>query len=465
MFDEEDDEYNGNFNEDLEAFEKFLNGEEIGFLDSDKLESILDHYLITGSYTKAIVCADRGLEHFPFNAIFKLRKAQAISAIGRLKEGLSLLAEIEKMEELSYEFFLTKASIFSQLKDSKNAIKYFREAIKVSEPEDRDEIYLDIAMEYENLNDFQNAIDVLLLSIKQNPQNEGAIYELAFCYDQIGDYEKAIDSYSNFIEENPYSFTAWYNLGNAYSKLENWEKAVWAFDYCLLINPEFSHALFNLGNAYLSLEEYRKGAECFLKCMEIDGDDGLAFCYLAECHENLQELDLAREYYLRSIEMIPALAEAWVGLGIVLDMEDKHLDAIKHVEKAIDLDPSNAGYYHVLAGIYTKLLDTDKTEECLLISLELDPENEDALLDYYSLLKEQGRMVEIKELVEKYPTGTKIDLFIRLLSIDLCLLHGERERAIDLLIQCIAEDASKANDLFLINENLKNDTEVCSLFL
>jgi hypothetical protein len=52
--DEEEDSYfDGNLNEELDRFEKSLKGEPLGFMDSDTLEAIIDHYLIQGNYSKA----------------------------------------------------------------------------------------------------------------------------------------------------------------------------------------------------------------------------------------------------------------------------------------------------------------------------------------------------------------------------------------------------------------------------
>ena len=260
----------------------------------DRVESLIDHYLISSQYQKAIKCAEYGVELFSFQPVLHLRLAQALCTTGKLNEALNVLNNMKQMFGHECEILLTKASIFSQLKDSDRAIKYFLESLKHASKEESDEIYLDLAMEYENKDDFKNAIKVLKKAIKQNPLNEGAIYELAFCYDQIGDHDQAIKSYSDFIDDNPYSYTSWYNLGNAYSKMEKFEKAIWAYDYCLLINPEFGAAHFNLGNAYLSEEKYRKAIEQFEFCMEKDGDDPVALCYIGEAYEQLNELGLAK---------------------------------------------------------------------------------------------------------------------------------------------------------------------------
>ncbi|MCE3294866.1 MAG: hypothetical protein K0R65_580 [Crocinitomicaceae bacterium] len=465
MFEDEDEENNdGNFNEYLDRFERSLKGEPIGFVDSDQIEILIDHYLMNGMYSKASSCADLGIQLFPFNNLFYLRKAQAISAQGLLREALELLSQIEKTETASCEFFLTKAAIFSQLRDSKRAIKYFKEALSLSEKEDRDEIYLDLAMEYESQNDFQSAIGILLEAVRLNPQNEGAIYELAYCYDQISDFERAIECYSNFIDENPYSFTAWYNLGNAYSKLENYEKAIWAYDYCLIINEEFSPAYFNLGNAYLSTEKYNLAIENFEKCMEIDGEDGLALCYVGECYEQLENYDLAKHYYYRSIEFIPDLPEAWLGLGIVADLEENTIEGIRLIEKAIALDPENSSFYHVLAGAFEKIEAVDKANEAYLQSLELDNSNDEVFTDYIDFLIESTFIKEAYSFAETFPVDPKIEFEKNLALVNLNLLTGRKEEAVLLLIACIEEDAERAKKIFSLYPDLENDQNIVHLF-
>jgi tetratricopeptide (TPR) repeat protein len=454
MFDDEDEDYfEGNLNEDLENFESYLKGGAIGFLDSDRLEALIDHYLINGQYHKAKACSEHAIAQFSYNQVFQLRKAQAISAMGQLREALNILTQIEKLESPSMEFLLTKASIFSQIKDSKNAIKFFREALLISEPEDRDEIYLDLAMEYENLNDYRNAVMVLKEAIKSNPHNEGAIYEIAFCYDQLNEYSSAIQCYSDYIDENPYSFTAWYNLGNAFSKVENFEKAIWAYDYCILINEDFGPVYFNLGNAYMSQEKFLLAVENFHKCMEVDGDDPMALCYIGEAHEQLNELELAAHFYRRSLELAPMLPDAWLGLGIVEDLKGNTKEALVLIHKAAELDPENAGIYHVLAGAYEKLEDLQQAEEFYQLSIALDPSDEECLTNYMELLQQRS-LVEANEYIEDFIANVGGNKIAQVLQVNVLWLLGRKEEAITLFTACVALDKKKAKEIFEINETL-----------
>lgn len=463
MFEDEEEGgfYDGNLNEDLKIFESYLINGEIGFLDSDRLEAIIDHYLVTNQYKKAVKCAEHALGQFSFNTLFSLRLAQGMGAQGQLKEALELLSKIEKAEATNVEILLTKASVFSQLRDSKNAIKYFKLALQYSDKEERDEIYLDIAMEYENQKDFKTAIDVLKEAIYNNPKNEGAIYEIAFCYDQIMEYDKAIKSYLDFIDENPYSFTAWYNLGNAYSKSENFRKAIWAYDYCIIINEDFGPVHFNIGNAYLSEENYLKAIDSFNKCMEIDGEDPLALSYIGEAYEQLGELKLAQGYYKQSIDLSPYLPDAWLGLGIVEDLLGNTRSALNLILKAVELDPENASTFCVLATAYEKLEEYDLALENYFLSLELDSEDNDCLVSYVKLKSKVSILETFEYLENKYDNktfGTPV-----LLKVNLLWKLGRKEESKHLFHFSVMHDKLKSKELFDLFPELLDESELVQI--
>jgi tetratricopeptide (TPR) repeat protein len=460
--DEEDDFADNKLNEDIEYFEAHLNGSSIGFLDSDRLEALIDHFLINGQYAKARAASELGNYHFTYNPLFNLRLAQSMSGLGLLTDALDILNQIEKTTLNNVELQLTKAAIFSQLRDPKNAIKYFKLALEFCEIEDRDDVYLDIAMEYQNMGDYKEACKILIEALKVNPQNEAALYEIAFCYDQSGNYEKAIKCYSNFIDENPYSFTAWYNLGNAFSKSENYEKALWAYDYSTLINPSFGPVHFNMGNAYLSLEKYHQAIEKFQTCIELDGEDAMALCYIGEAHEQLNEFELSRHYYQLSLELAPTLPEAWLGLGIIEDLQGNTKEGIVLIQKAMDFDPENAAIHHVLAGAYEKINCHEEADKYYQSSLSFDAEDEDCLMDYIAFKAKKSSMDAMQFL--RIFTANNSNAISAVLEVNLNWMIGQKKQALELFTKCLSEDQDKAKQLFEINPSLLDDKDFVTLF-
>lgn len=457
-----DDDEQGAFDDrelthDLERYEKHLKGENIGFLDSDRWESMIDHFLISGHYSKALKCVDDALSQFSYNVTLRLRKAQASSATGKLKQAISILNDLEREGVVSMEVLLTKASVFSQLKDKKNAIRYFTEALHAAAPEDQDEIYLDLAMEYQNAGETERAIKVLKEAIKQNPSNEGAIYELAYCYDNEGDFKASIKCYLDFIDDNPYSFTAWYNLGNAYAKNENLEKAAWAYDYCLVINDGFGPAYFNLGHTNLTLDKYTSAISNFEKCMELDGDDPLAMSYIGECYEQLGKLDRAKTYYQKSLELAPMLPDAWLGLGIVEDLEGKTREGIVLIEKAAELDPENASIYHVLAGAYEKLEDLENALHYYQLALDLEPADDDCLLNYIELLAE-GSIQDAFDFLETFEEDNE-NRVLGILKVSMLWKLGRNDESLIAYKKCLVDDRDTALQIFDLDPTLKNVQE------
>jgi tetratricopeptide (TPR) repeat protein len=334
--------------------------------------------------------------------------------------------------------------------------------MSLCEPEDRDEIFLDIAMEYQNLGLTKEAIDILKEAISTNPQNEGALYEIAFLYDQLGDYKNAIKCYTDFIDENPYSYTAWYNLGNAHSKLEDFDKAVQAYDYAVLINAEFGPAHFNMANAYLSQEKFHKAIEHFHECIKLDGEDAMALCYLGEAHEQLSELELARHYYKRALELTPMLAEAWLGLGIIEDLEGNTREAITLIQKALNYDQENAGIYHVLAGAYEKVNENELAKANYIISLDLDPNDEECLSDYVDLLIEESPLEALKVL-QQFMLDHLNNPIAKVLEVNLRWMLGQKSQAIQLFAACLQENSVKAKTIFEINPKLLDDQDFLNL--
>lgn len=462
MFDDEEDLSEKELKSDIALFESYVNGDTIGFIDGDRIESIIDYYLLNSNYPMAKSAAELGISQLPFNLIFFLRKAQSLAGLGMISESIELLGQLDRIENYQSELLLTKAALFSQIRDSKNAVKFYLQALEYCQNQEKDEIYVDLAIEYENSRDYDSAIKTLMVALKHNLKNEIAFSELCYCFEKTDRFDEMHQQILKFIDDNPYSYFGWYQLGSYYLRKDNYDKAIWAFDYCLIINENSGAAYFNLGNAYLSSEKFHQAIESFNKCIEIDGEDPLALCYLGESYENIHEYELSKSYYQKSIELSPEFSEPWLGLGIIADLQENNGEAIVLMNKALELDPENPVTLHLIGSLYLKNNDHEIGFNFIKKSLEIDPSDMDCLKSFMENLIKID-LLECHDFIHSFNIKNGQEIESWLWEVNLLWLLGNKIDSIALFHFCVVNDPVKSKELFKINAELLGCNELTDL--
>lgn len=463
MFEEEDDaQLDGQLKGDLNHFESFLTGTPLGYIDSDRLEAIVDFYIESGEFNKAKRAAEIADTNFSFNPVFKLRIAQSYIGLNLFTDALNILSKLDEVGLPKLEVYLSYAIVFAHLNDFQSAVHYLTLSIPLAEKEDLMEIYLDLSGAYHKLEDEEASIEVLKKGIDTLSDADPLLYELAYKFDHLGRFQEAVDVYLKYIESNPYANMAWYNLGNAYSKLELFEKAIWAYDYSILIFEDFAPTHFNMGNAYLSLGKYHQAIDRFKFVLSLEGDDPMALCYLGESHEQLKEYEIAINYYRLCLEFDPNIYEAWLGLGIITDIQGKTVEAIALIHKALDCDPDNASIHLVLANAYQKACDFDEAKRYYNSALILDFQDQEILEDYVLFMLEQNPLNAL-EVLESHQVELEMnESFVQLLTHTLIQL-GRYHEAHLLFSSLVAVDREQAKTIVDWNPNLLNRKEFVNL--
>jgi tetratricopeptide (TPR) repeat protein len=237
---------------------------------------------------------------------------------------------------------------------------------------------------------------------------------------------------------------------------------VWAYDYSILVFDEFAPAHFNMGNAFLTLGKYHQAIERFKVAMELDGDDAMALCYLGEAHEQLQEYDLAKNYYHLSLELEPELPEAWLGLGIISDIEGKTKEGIVLLKKALSFDLNSASIHLVLANAYHKSNERELAETHFLKSLSLDALDSESLSDYVFFVMEESVQDALKYLEENQHEMEQNSVFLQMLVHVLVTLKKFKEAAL-IFSSIVATNIEQAKELLEWNPKLLNRKEFVNL--
>ncbi len=356
-----------------------------GFFDVEEFELIIDHYLANNEARKAQVVLDHAKAQHPDSVDITFCEALVHMGMGRLNKGLEILDALEKLEPFNEEIQLHKAGIFSQQRNYRRAIEHYRRALQLAE-EGLDDIYLDLAFEHENLEEYDEAISCLKKAADINPENEAVLHELAYCFDLAGADDASVAYFKQFTNDQPYSAVAWYSLGNVLSKLERMDESNEALDLALAIDERFTSAYFSRARNMLIAGDYENAIACYEETLVFDGPQAITFSFIGECYEKMERYEQALIHYDQSIHLDPTWVDAWIGRGVVKDVLNRLPEAIRDLENATRIAPDNPDSWYYYANALAR---SERFADALLSYTRLniiEPASLEGWMDHADLL-------------------------------------------------------------------------------
>jgi len=138
---------------------------------------------IVGDTEAAITYYNEALKVDPDYVEPKKRLVLILSRKKEFNKALELLNSIEKSMR-DVDFYRLKAAIYYEQKVYQKAIQVLNDALK--EGIDDEDVYFDLAINYEKVKDFSNAEKYLLKVIELNPKNSTALNFLGYMYAEKG---------------------------------------------------------------------------------------------------------------------------------------------------------------------------------------------------------------------------------------------------------------------------------------
>ena len=447
------------------AFEAMIEAGDSKFFDHDDLEMLIEHYLERGSVRQAQQVHHYASGLYPESLSLQLREAQILASNGKHVQAIPRLKNLLSFEPQNEEIHLTLANIYSQMHEHKLALHHFMVVLEFADSELKKDVYIDVALEHENMGDWKRAIRVLLTAIEEDPGNETALYELAFCYDKEGRIQEAAEFYVKFLNEHPYSFAAWYNLGNAHKRLGKYKEAVEAYDFAIAIEDEFAPAYHQKAEALTALEQFAEALEVHRETLLIEAPQPSTFCYMGECLEHLGNLDEAEQYYQQCLELDAHFIDAHIGLGVLDDLREEYGAAIEHLAQALLLDPHHEDTLLMMATVLKKMGRHQDADTCLVQLLERNPQHVEAWeerVDNMQLLEaHEEALILLDNAFEHVPPTSSTLGYKQFVSLFALRMDGEALRLLD---QLLLADFDGMNLLLQTYPGLLDDPRVASRY-
>jgi tetratricopeptide (TPR) repeat protein len=164
---------------------------------------------------------------------------------------------------------------------------------------------------------------------------------------QLGYWSSSYDLWTHALDVTDRNFIAQDNLGGALLLLGKPDEAYSHFQAAAQINPADPMSHSNLG-AYL--QEHGQLAEAIeqhKQTISLTSDAGLlaaTYANLGAAYRKLGQDDKARDSYDQALRLNPNQSNAYLGLGQLLEKQNRLDEAISNYSRSVELRPTDTGF-------------------------------------------------------------------------------------------------------------------------
>lgn len=210
---------------------------------------------------------------------------------------------------------------------------------------------------------------------------------------RAGDPQKAATFFIKATELLDDYARAWYNLGIAYKRSKNASKAKAAYEKALELNPHYQKAAINLAALLRSLGDLEQALALFAKAAEMSSADTRARALLqqGEVLYDLERFEESVKVIRKSIDYNPRDSLSWLALGKSLThIPEEKQTAIAAFNNAASLSPNDID---IRLDIASPLADANLNKEALKHlqhALQINPSSQPIREEMASIFEKQG---------------------------------------------------------------------------
>ncbi len=237
---------------------------------------------------------------YPNNTEFRASYVEILEQTEQFEEALENVNLLLSMDEKNIALIKKKGTLLRKLQKNQESIECFATLLKRGKIDI--EVYYNLAFNYVELEDFDNAREMFKKCIILEPQNPYAHKDLGVLYLKMNYYEWAVDEMEEAIalENNVAEFHC--ALGVAQLMLSRLQEAKNSFEKALQFDPADAESLGYLGYVYLLEKDYPSAYKYLQESLKIAPDGFLAKTYLAKYYYIHKKYDVLKQLLLDIVE-------------------------------------------------------------------------------------------------------------------------------------------------------------------
>lgn len=188
----------------------------------------------------------------------------------------------------------------------------------------------------------KDAIKILEKMLKLEPESITIHKRLAYNYYSLNNYKEALKFYKLVIELEPLSSDNYFNAGSMYHYMKDYRKAYHYYYTAMKLNPKNIYAFNNLGLVYYETKDYEQAIDIFQRAIKLNSQHPEAYHHFGVImREYKKDLELSELYLKKAIKLDTDYADNYYQLALTQISANKTQDALKSIEKCLDLNPEH----------------------------------------------------------------------------------------------------------------------------
>lgn len=366
--------------------------------DDDEKYLIADLYYERGFYNEAIKLLNQLLKKYPEEGEIITKLAEMHIELEEDEFAIQLLNDIPKDDPYYVAALIQLADLYQVQGLFEVSEQKLLEAKKLAP----DEKVIDFALGelFFSIGDFGRAItNYEKLDPKEKINDISIIERLAECHALLGNYEKALNYYHDLDREDPdflfkYGYIA-YHAERHEIAINEWEKL-------LEIDPYYHSAYAQLANTYIEQKMFDKAHETVMKGLKYDEFNKELYFIAGQLSVQNNNDEDAIKYLQKAIELDQDYQDAILLLTELYAENNEHEKIIELLTAIKQSGATDPIYDWELAKAYEAVEDYDKALTAYEEANTYLQHDSDFLKEYGYFLIEEGMSDKAVEILQKY---------------------------------------------------------------
>jgi tetratricopeptide (TPR) repeat protein len=229
-----------------------------------------------------------------------------------------------------------------------------------------------------------------------HPQIE---YRIAQAYWAKGDLDAAKQHFLVELRNNPGDTDVIFDLGILQLEIDEIDGAKEKFNRILELDPNYAPAIHYLGEIALDYADYATATQRFLQAIKKDQTLPGPRYRLAQCAFLSGDKQSAREYLTAEMDLCPTDPDVLLSMAWILLESDEFSLAVDCLLQAANEEPDNSRTLHYLGLTLAILQQYDEALKFLERAVELSPENIAITKDCAQTYLAAGKLAQAKQII------------------------------------------------------------------